>query len=99
MKRFLLLLLVVALCLASCRKQVPGYVYPDFDPEPTMNAVLINGEPIQVYLTMAQRLDSVHPGCYFTGMGSLWSNWPIVAMDATKAPPWQKPCMNTAARW
>lgn len=61
MKRFLLLLLVVALCLASCRKQVPGYVYPDFDPEPTMNAVLINGEPIQVYLSMAQRLDSVHP--------------------------------------
>ena len=53
--------MVVALCLASCRKQVSGYEYPDFDPEPTMNAVLINGEPIQVYLSMAQRLDSVHP--------------------------------------
>lgn len=52
--------MVVALVLASCRKQVPGYEYPDFDPEPTMNAVLINGEPIQVYLSMAQRLDSVH---------------------------------------
>lgn len=61
MKRFLLFLLVAVLGLASCRKQVAGYEYPDFDPEPTLNAVLVNGEPIQVYLSMAQRLDSVHP--------------------------------------
>ena len=61
MKRILLLLFIATLGLTSCRKQVPGYEYPDFDPEPTMNAVLINGEPIQVYLSMAQRLDSVHP--------------------------------------
>lgn len=61
MKRILLLLFAAMLGFTSCRKQVPGYEYPDFDPEPTMNAVLINGEPIQVYLTMAQRLDSVHP--------------------------------------
>ena len=61
MKRFLLLFFVATLGLNSCRKQVPGYEYPDFDLEPTLNAVLINGEPIQVYLSMAQRLDSVHP--------------------------------------
>ena len=61
MKRILLLLFAAMLGFTSCRKQVPGYEYPDFDPEPTLNAVLIDGEPIQVYLTMAQRLDSVHP--------------------------------------
>ena len=61
MKRFLLLLLVATLGLVSCRKQVPGYEYPDFSQEPTLNAVLINGKSIQVYLSMAQRLDSVHP--------------------------------------
>lgn len=60
MKRTVLFLMV-ALALAGCRKQVPGYEYPDFNPEPTLNAVLKNGEPIQVYLSMAQRLDSVHP--------------------------------------
>ena len=51
----------MALALAGCRKQVQGYEYPDFDPEPTLNAVLKNGERVEVYLSMAQRLDSVHP--------------------------------------
>ena len=60
MKRTVLFLMV-ALALAGCRKQVPGYEYPDFDPEPTLNAVLKNGERVEVYLSMAQRLDSVHP--------------------------------------
>ncbi|MBQ3353561.1 MAG: DUF4249 family protein [Bacteroidales bacterium] len=61
MNRPVVLFLLLTMVFTACRKQVPGYEYPDFDPEPTMNAVLINGEPIQVYLSMAQRLDSVHP--------------------------------------
>lgn len=61
MNRPVVLFLLLTMVFTACRKQVPGYEYPDFAPEPTMNAVLINGEPIQVYLSMAQRLDSVHP--------------------------------------
>ena len=61
MKRYFLLYFVMALALAGCRKQVQGYEYPDFDPEPTLNAVLKNGEWVEVYLSMAQRLDSAHP--------------------------------------
>lgn len=61
MKKAIILVFLAALALSSCRKQVPDYEYPDFDPEPTLNAVLKNGEQIQVYLSMAQRLDSIHP--------------------------------------
>ena len=61
MRRIHILILVAALALTACCKQVPGYDYPNFDPEPTLNAVLKNGEQIEVYVSMAQRLDSVHP--------------------------------------
>lgn len=57
-----LLLLVVALSVFyGCRKQVQDYEHPEFDSEPTLNAVLKEGEQVEVYLSMAQRLDSVHP--------------------------------------
>lgn len=57
-----LFLLVVALSVFyGCRKQVQDYEYPEFDSEPTLNAVLKKGERVEVYLSMAQRLDSVHP--------------------------------------
>lgn len=61
MKKTLLLLLAVLAFSSGCRKQVDGYEYPDFDPQPTLNAILSEGQPVWAQVSLAQRLDSVHP--------------------------------------
>ena len=61
MKKQLLLFLFAALILSGCRKQVSDYERPDFDPQPTLNAVLQEDQPVWAQVTFAQGLDSVHP--------------------------------------
>ena len=61
MKKPIILFLFVALTLSGCRKQVSNYDRPDFDPQPTLNAVLQEGLPVWAQVTFAQGLDSVHP--------------------------------------
>ena len=40
MKDTFILFLFAALAFSGCRKQVSNYDRPDFDPQPTLNAVL-----------------------------------------------------------
>jgi len=61
MKKTTILFLFAALALSGCRKEIKNYEYPDFDPQPTLNAVLQHGEPVWAQVTLAQCLDSVHP--------------------------------------
>lgn len=61
MKNTFILFLFAALILSGCRKQVSDYEYPDFDPRPTLNAILSQGQPVWVQVSLAQCLDSVHP--------------------------------------
>lgn len=61
MKNTFILFLFAALILSGCRKQVSDYEYPDFDPQPTLNAILSQGQPVWVQVSLAQCLDSVHP--------------------------------------
>ena len=61
MKKNTILFLFAALALSGCRKEIKNYEYPDFDPQPTLNAVLQHGEPVWAQVTLAQCLDSVHP--------------------------------------
>ena len=43
------------------RKLVGNYEHPDFEPVPTLNAVLSESRPVWVQVSMAQDLESVHP--------------------------------------
>lgn len=61
MKKTTILFLFAALALSGCRKEIKNYEYPDFDPQPSLNAVLQHGEPVWAQVTLAQCLDSVHP--------------------------------------
>ena len=61
MKNSFILFLFVALAFSSCRKQVSDYVRPDFDPQPTLNAVLQEDQPVWALVSFARCLDSVHP--------------------------------------
>ena len=61
MKIHLIVFLFVTIALSSCRKQVSDYDRPDFDPQPTLNAVLQEDHPVWAQVTFAQGLDSVHP--------------------------------------
>ena len=61
MKNSFILFLFVALAFTGCRKQVNDYDRPDFDPQPTLNAVLQEDQPVWAQVTFAQCLDSVHP--------------------------------------
>ncbi len=61
MKKPIILFLFAALVFCSCRKQVSDYDRPDFDPQPTLNAVLQEDQPVWAQVTFAQCLDSVHP--------------------------------------
>lgn len=61
MKHNILFFLFAALTLTGCRKQVGNYDRPDFDPQPTLNAVLQKDQPVWAQVTFAQGLDSVHP--------------------------------------
>ena len=61
MKNSFILFLFVALAFSSCRKQVSDYERPSFDPQPTLNAVLQEDQPVWALVTFAQCLDSVHP--------------------------------------
>lgn len=61
MKKTTILFLLAALALSGCRKEIKNYEYPDFDSQPTLNAVLQQGEPVWAQVTLAQCLDSVHP--------------------------------------
>ena len=60
-KTFIVLLFVFSTLLLGCRKQVSDYDRPDFDPQPTLNAVLQEGQHVWAQVTFAQCLDSVHP--------------------------------------
>ena len=46
MKDTFILFLFAALAFSGCRKQVSNYDRPDFDPQPTLNAVLQEGQPV-----------------------------------------------------
>ena len=61
MKDTFILFLFAALAFTGCRKQVSNYDQPDFDPQPTLNAVLQEGQPVWAQVTFAQGLDSVCP--------------------------------------
>lgn len=61
MKKTIILFFSVALAFSSCRKQVGNYDRPDFDPQPTLNAVLQEDQPVWTHISFAQGLDSVHP--------------------------------------
>ena len=61
MKKPIILLLFAALVFCGCRKQVSNYDRPDFDPQPTLNAVLQEGQPVWAQVSFARCLDSVHP--------------------------------------
>ena len=61
MKNTFIFLFFAALALTGCRKQVSDYDRPDFDPQPTLNAVLQEDQPVWAQVTFAQGLDSVHP--------------------------------------
>ena len=61
MKKPIILFLFAALALSGCRKQVSDYERPDFDPQPTLNAVLQESRPVWVQVFFARCLDSVHP--------------------------------------
>ena len=61
MKNSLILFLFAALVFCGCRKQVSNYDRPDFDPQPTLNAVLQEGQPVWAQVSFARCLDSVHP--------------------------------------
>ena len=61
MKKTVLLLVTVVAFMMGCRKQVDGYERPDFDPQPTLNAILSEGQPVWAQVSLAQCLDSVHP--------------------------------------
>ena len=49
------------IAFAGCRKQVSDYERPDFDPVPTLNAILSENQPVWTQVSLAQCLDSVHP--------------------------------------
>lgn len=55
------ILLFAVLVLSGCRKPVGNYEHPDFEPVPTLNAVLSESRPVWVQVSMAQGLESVHP--------------------------------------
>ena len=61
MKKPIILFLLAALALSGCRKQVSDYKRPDFDPQPTLNAVLQEDQPVWAQVSLAQCLDTVHP--------------------------------------
>lgn len=61
MKKPIILFLFAALALSGCRKQVSNYEHPDFEPVPTLNAVLQKDQPVWVQVSFARCLDSVHP--------------------------------------
>ena len=61
MKKPIILFLFAALALSGCRKLVSDYERPDFNPQPTLNAVLQEGQPVWAQVTFAQGLDSVRP--------------------------------------
>lgn len=61
MKKTTILFLFAALALSGCRKEIKNYEYPDFDPQPTLNAVLQEDQPVWAQVSLAQCLDSVHP--------------------------------------
>lgn len=61
MKKTVLLFVTVVAFMMGCRKQVDGYEHPDFEPQPTLNAILSEGQPVWAQVSLAQCLDSVHP--------------------------------------
>ena len=61
MKNTFIFLFFTVIVLSGCRKQVSNYDYPDFDPVPTLNAILREGHHVNVQVSLAQCLDSVHP--------------------------------------
>ena len=61
MKKHLIIIIFAALVFSGCRKQVSDYERPGFDPQPTLNAVLQEGQPVWAQVTFAQGLDSVRP--------------------------------------
>lgn len=61
MKKNILFSLIVVFALNGCRKQVSNYERPDYDPVPTLNAVLQKDRPVWAQVSFARCLDSVHP--------------------------------------
>ena len=59
-KNIIILFLLAALALSGCRKEIKNYDHPDFDPQPSLNAVLQEDQPVWAQVTFAQCLDSVH---------------------------------------
>ena len=60
MKNNIVLFLIAALAFSGCRKEITNYQHPDFNPQPTLNAVLQEGQPVWAQVSFAQCLDSLH---------------------------------------
>jgi hypothetical protein len=60
MKNFnLVLVLIICICtFSSCRKLITED-FPDFDPKPTVNAIIRDGESIMVHVSLAKKIDSI----------------------------------------
>ncbi len=54
----IILLLIGAGALSSCRKLISD-TFPDMSPKPTVNALIRNGEPISVHVSLAQKIDAM----------------------------------------
>ena len=61
MKKTVLLLLAAMAAFGGCRKQITGYERPDYNPQPSLSAILCEGQPVWAQVSFAQGLDSVHP--------------------------------------
>lgn len=55
-KRIILAIVTVFTLCVACRKLVQDE-FPDFDPKPVINSILVNGQPIRMHVSMAQKLD------------------------------------------
>lgn len=54
-----MLLLLVGMCIfSSCRKLITDE-FPDFEPKPTINAIIRDGEPIIVHVSLAKKIGSI----------------------------------------
>ena len=49
--------IIVLLLISSC-KEIVSDEFPDFSPVPTVNALLVEGEPLKVLVSLAEKLDT-----------------------------------------
>jgi hypothetical protein len=72
-KRANLLIFSLLLLFNSCRKEVIQDFY-EFNPLPTINAFLVNGDTLQVNVSLAEKLDSIQLGFVNNAVVDLYVN-------------------------